>query len=296
MPFSKQGQERFCDLVSNAARQYSSKEHPNRDLPQICAVTTSHLPSCYTWITAPTSITTDLLLDFASDFNNNPQNNFARLSVTDADVTKKIQSQLQENPDHTAWQIIEMGEDAYRKAIKEYLQEYSIYIALHNWFVGYGDPDPSEKHYLLAKEYCRLFSLFLEEIRDDDCAEELVFEDEDNEEAIAYNAKVIEKWESLKAKDKKDYAEWQSRVLLAEIAFHHQTSTAAIMPASHRTPQHRKRTSAGHGAATKAGDDGDGDGDGDGEPPRPRSPHHHSPTLPLHHSLTHSLTIAGGAQ
>ena len=35
-------------------------------------------------------------------------------------------------------------------------------------------------------------------------------------------------------------------------------------------------------------------GDGDGEPPRPRSSH--SPTPPLHHSLTHSLTIAGGAQ
>ena len=38
----------------------------------------------------------------------------------------------------------------------------------------------------------------------------------------------------------------------------------------------------------------DSDGDGDGEPPRPRSAH--SPTPPLHHSLTHSLTIAGGAQ
>ncbi len=35
-------------------------------------------------------------------------------------------------------------------------------------------------------------------------------------------------------------------------------------------------------------------GDGDGEPPRPRFSH--SPTPPLHHSLTHSLTIAGGAQ
>ena len=36
-------------------------------------------------------------------------------------------------------------------------------------------------------------------------------------------------------------------------------------------------------------------GDGDGEPPRPRRSSH-SPTPPLHHSLTHSLTIAGGAQ
>lgn len=50
------------------------------------------------------------------------------------------------------------------------------------------------------------------------------------------------------------------------------------------------RTKRASGAATKAGDDGDGDGDG--EPPRPRYPH--SPTPPLHHSLTHSL--AGGAQ
>ena len=55
----------------------------------------------------------------------------------------------------------------------------------------------------------------------------------------------------------------------------------------------RARVRCHHGAATKAGDDGDGDG-GDGEPPRPRSSH--SPTLPLHHSLTNSLTIAGGAQ
>lgn len=54
-----------------------------------------------------------------------------------------------------------------------------------------------------------------------------------------------------------------------------------------------RRTSAGHGAATKAGDDGDGDG-GDGEPPRPRSSH--TPTPPLHHSLTHSLIFVGGAQ
>ncbi|MCR2831349.1 hypothetical protein NR402_13820 [Acidithiobacillus ferrooxidans] len=48
-----------------------------------------------------------------------------------------------------------------------------------------------------------------------------------------------------------------------------------------------------HGAAKKAGDDGDG-GDGDGEPPRPRSSQ--TPTPPLNHSLTHSLTIAGGVQ
>ena len=54
----------------------------------------------------------------------------------------------------------------------------------------------------------------------------------------------------------------------------------------------RTRVRCHHGAATKAGDDGDGDCEG--EPPRPRSAH--SPTPPLHHSLTHSLTIAGGAQ
>ena len=56
----------------------------------------------------------------------------------------------------------------------------------------------------------------------------------------------------------------------------------------------RRQTSTHtHGSALKSGDDGDGDG-GDGEPPRPRSAH--SPTPPLHRSLTHSLTIAGGAQ
>ncbi len=59
-----------------------------------------------------------------------------------------------------------------------------------------------------------------------------------------------------------------------------------------RSPARGKHTKRASGSATKSGDDGDG-GD-DGEPPRPRS--HHSPTPPLHHSLTHSLTIAGGAQ
>jgi hypothetical protein len=54
----------------------------------------------------------------------------------------------------------------------------------------------------------------------------------------------------------------------------------------------RKRIKRASGTAPKkAGDDGDG---GDGETPRPRS--YHSPTLPLHHSLTHSLIFfVGGA-
>ena len=45
------------------------------------------------------------------------------------------------------------------------------------------------------------------------------------------------------------------------------------------------------GGSSGSGSDGDGGG---GEPPRPRSSH--TPTPPLHHSLTHSLIIAGGAQ
>ena len=59
-----------------------------------------------------------------------------------------------------------------------------------------------------------------------------------------------------------------------------------------RVPVVRRRST--HGSAIKSGDDGDGDGDGDGEPPRPRSPH--SPTPPLHHSLTHHSLISWGAQ
>lgn len=66
---------------------------------------------------------------------------------------------------------------------------------------------------------------------------------------------------------------------------------ATVRVSTHRAPHRARRTSAGHGAAAKAGDDGDGDGDGDGEPPR-RS---HTPTPPLRHSLAHSL-ISGGAQ
>ena len=62
--------------------------------------------------------------------------------------------------------------------------------------------------------------------------------------------------------------------------------------AINRNSARKKRSKRAGGAAPKkAGDDGDG---GDAEPPRPRSPH--SPTPPRHHSLTYSLTIAGGAQ
>lgn len=56
---------------------------------------------------------------------------------------------------------------------------------------------------------------------------------------------------------------------------------AVAVRASHRTPHRARRTSAGHGAASKAGDDGDG---GDGEPPRPRS----RLSFPFTHHLAYS--------
>ena len=60
-----------------------------------------------------------------------------------------------------------------------------------------------------------------------------------------------------------------------------------------RSPARRAKRASG--AATKSGDDGDGGDGDDGEPPRPHSSYASAPLL---HSLslTHSPTIAGGAQ
>ena len=291
MPISKQEQEphisRLYDVLVNAVQNYSTKEHPDRDLPQICEVTTSNSPSLDLF-KQETSISTGQLLDLMSDFDNDPENDFARLWVNDADVTKRIQYLRNVNPELVAWQIAQEGEDLYQQGIKGELQTRSILIALENWFEGY-EPNPTDKHYLLCKEYRRIISLAIEEIRDENCADQLVCEN--NEDAVAFNTKALEKCESLKAADKKAYTGLQSRLLLAEITYHRQTGAAAMMRTSHRTPHRAKRASAGHGAASKAGDDGDGGGDG--EPPRP--PQSPLPPPHLRPSLAHSL-ISGGVQ
>ncbi len=289
MPISNEEQEpcstTIYDVIVEATKLFSAKKHKDRGLPQICEAATNKFEILYSPCDQ-TNLPHAQMAEFMSDYNDNPNNTFARISVDDTDVTRYIQ---REEDDLVAYAIELEGKDEFWERKKLELQVYSVQIALEYTFGGY-EPEPGDKHYRLWKEFYRLTAAGIEGIRDEACADRLVYED--NEDAIASNAKEIEKWESLKARDKKAYAELQSRLLLAEITYHRQTGTAAMMRTSHRTPHRAKRASAGHGAASRAGDDGDGDGDG--EPPRPRSPH--APTPPLCYSLTHSLIFAGGAQ
>lgn len=293
MPTSKQEQEPYITttpgkpridvVMDEAAKRYSVKKHDDRGLPQIRDATTSN--SFIPWFSNyETNVTPEQIEAFIVDYDNDPKNNFARVWVDDADVTCYLQS----NPDWTAFFIEQDGEDYVRQTTRRQLQVTSFLMAMENMFGGY-EPDPTDRHYLLWKEYRRLMSLHVEEIRDEACADLLVCGDNDDDDAIRYNTKIIEQYEALRESDRKFENRLQAKLLLAEIAAR-RTSATAVIWASHRTPHRARRTTAGHGAATKAGDDGDGDG----EPPRPRSSH--SPTPSLHNSLTHSLIFVGGAQ
>ena len=166
---------RMCDVLDDAARKYYTKTHVDRGLPQICEVT-SNSPGLDLSI-LETSTSTGQIVDFLSDFDNDPENNDARLSVTDADVTKHIQYLRNANPELVASQIEQEGEDLYRQHIKHELQTRSIRIALENRFGGY-DPEPADKHYQLWKEYCLLVASasagMIEEIIEEQCIEMLV--------------------------------------------------------------------------------------------------------------------------
>lgn len=92
----------------------------------------------------------------------------------------------------------------------------------------------------------------------------------------------------------KEYCPWWDE---NDSIFSARETSKIIAAAAHtrRQPTSSPRESAAfvpHRQTT--GGSSDSDGDGDGEPPRPRSSH--TPTPSLHHSLTHSLTTAGGAQ
>ncbi len=91
----------------------------------------------------------------------------------------------------------------------------------------------------------------------------------------------------------KEYCPWWDE---NDSIFSARETSKIIAAAAHtrRQPTSSPRKSASfvpHRQTT--GGSSDSDGDGDGEPPRPRSSH--TPTPSLHHSLTHSLTTAGGA-
>jgi len=291
MPIDKQQQypakPRIYDVLANAAQNYSTKRHADRGLPQICEVGDDDIYDLPV-VATETNITPGQVEEFVFDYDNDPENTFARVWVTDADVTRHLQRQQDSNPELFAWAIELEGEDEYRQRLKSQLQILSIKIAMENMFGGY-EPDPTDKHYQLWKEHHRLTFLAVEDIRDEACADQLLSEDDDD--AISFNTKIIEQYEALKGRDRKFESKLQARLSMAEIAAR-RASTATMIRASHRPPHRARRATAGHGAATKAGDDGDG-GDG-GEPPRPQS--FRSPTPSLHHSLAHSLTTAGGAQ
>ncbi|OCB03088.1 hypothetical protein BBC27_09570 [Acidithiobacillus ferrivorans] len=275
---------RMCNVVDEAARKYYTKTQVDQGLPQICEVS-SYNHSLDLAITE-TSISPGEIVDFLSDFDNDPENNEARLSVTDADVTKHIQYLRNANPEKVAWQIEQEGEDLFLQGIKHKLQTDSIWIALNNRFEGY-DPNPADKHYQLWKEYYRAvmsaYACMTEEVIEEQCANKIVGDGD------AWYTDRIEKHRKL---HKKSIGEFHSRLLLAEknMLQQAQIGARATRTTARAAPHRARRAHAGHGATAKAGDDGDGDG----EPPRPQSLR--TPTPPLRLSLaTHSL-IAGGAQ
>lgn len=95
----------------------------------------------------------------------------------------------------------------------------------------------------------------------------------------------------------RDYCPWWDEHSL--FSAHEVSKIIAASAHTRRQPVNSPRESACFVPHRQTGgsDGSDSDGDGDGEPPRPRPPHPPlSPTLPLHHSLTHSLIFLGGAQ
>ena len=293
MPIEKQLQHtmklRLYDVLASAA-QSGSADHPNKDLPQICEVTTTFHDYWYNpgW---ETNITETQVKSFVSDFDNDKENTFARISVTDADVDRRIQRLRESNPGWVASCIEEAGAGSFFKTIKLDLQVTSIMIAMENRFDGY-EPDPTDPHYSLWKEYYRLMANGVENIIDDQCCEELMCGTDDV--SVLYNERVYNRYEAKIVDHRKVNRELHGRLLLAEKNMRQQVWASTVAARATRRPTIRaRRVSAGHGATAKSGDDGDG---GDGEPPRPRSFHTPTPQLYLPNSLaTHSL-IAGGAQ
>ena len=318
----------LSEIIRAAAERHSTKPHAARDLPQICTVASgsSWLPT----LSRETNLTPADVEAFLADYDNDPDNAYARLYVTDKDVTlyvfkTMIQGVARFGFDQSPHEIMEAwidkygpqdGPAAFRRTLKSIvddafgsslqqqdddsfwsgwktnLESLSAELAMNDMFNGL-EPDPTDPHYALWKEYRRSVADDIESMIDGQCCEQLVCEVD--EDSTLHNKCVHNRYEAKIAAHRKDNKELEDRLLLAEKTMRaQQKSTAAMrLMAGHRAPARTRRAHAGHGATAKSGDDGDGDG-GDGETPRPRTAN--SPTPPLHHNLTTHPLIAGGAQ
>jgi hypothetical protein len=189
----------------------------------------------------------------------------------------------------------QQDDDSFWSTWKTNLESLSAELCMNMMFGEY-DPDPTDPHYALWKEYRRSVADDVESMIDDQCCEQLACEVD--EDSILHNKCVYKRYWAKIAAHRNDNKELEDRLLLAEKTRRAQQKSTAAMRwmAGHRAPARTRRAHAGHGASAKSGDDGDG-GDGDGEPPRPqltaRVP---APPLHLFNSLTTHSLIAGGAQ
>ncbi|WP_428946896.1 hypothetical protein ACQUQQ_08750 [Acidithiobacillus ferrooxidans] len=278
---------RLCDVITLGIQKYSDMPHVDRGLPQIYI----DMPNYKYFplsITRKTNATPEQLTGLLSSWDNNLKNTYARAYVTDEDVIRHVQGMAPFWVDQCKK---EEGEEAFRRSIKLNLQICSAVIVMAIKFQD-CEPDPTDEHYPLWKEYHRLISLEIEEMIDDQCCEELSCEDDD--ESILYNNRIYDRYNDRIAEHRKSNEALNNKLLAAEKNIRQQAkarvSTAAAR-ATRATTRTGRASSGQHGSSHKSGDDGDGDGDG--EPPRHRTSN--PPTPPLHHSLTHSLN-AGGAQ
>ncbi|MBU2818309.1 hypothetical protein HF282_12585, partial [Acidithiobacillus ferrooxidans] len=255
-----------------ALTNHSSKKHTDRDLPQICEVMDAredvyefpHLD----YMGEMTYASPNQLEKLLSDFDN--RNSSSRISVTDADVIRSLVLDSS-NDDDINVLIEQNGLDCVLRERKEAILACSASVAFETMLAEKAEFGPSDLHYSLWKEWHRLKVRAIENIRDESIYDHLLCENDerlteaDKDYAISQNEKTIALVEKRKAEDRKWYAEFCAKLLPAEKAARRQANAATKMRASHRAPHRARRATAGHGAATKAGDDGDGDG---GEPPR----------------------------